>query len=89
MILPATAARYWAATITGQLVLGFIFALLSCWIGLMLSYIFPDTPSGPAIVLVAGAIFLISVLCAPLGFGPLGFGPKARKSSLADTTIET
>ena len=84
MILPATAARYWAATITGQLVLGFIFALLSCWIGLTLSYIFPDTPSGPAIVLVAGSIFLISVLCAPLGFGP-----KARKSSLADTTIET
>lgn len=84
MILPATAARYWAATITGQLVLGFIFAVLSCWIGLTLSYIFPDTPSGPAIVLVAGAIFLISVLCAPLGFGP-----KARKSSLVDTTIET
>jgi len=72
MILPATAARYWAATITGQLVLGFIFALLSCWIGLTLSYVFPDTPSGPAIVLVAGAIFLISVLCAPLGFGPKG-----------------
>lgn len=84
MILPATAARYWAATITGQLVLGFVFALLSCWIGLTLSYVFPDTPSGPAIVLVAGAIFLVSVLCAPLGFGP-----KARKSSLADNTIET
>lgn len=84
MILPATAARYWAATITGQLVLGFIFALLSCWIGLTLSYVFPDTPSGPAIVLVAGAIFLFSVLC-----GPLGFGPKARKSSLADSTLET
>lgn len=84
MILPATAARYWAATITGQLVLGFVFALLSCWIGLTLSYVFPDTPSGPAIVLVAGAIFLISVLCAPLGFGP-----KARKSSLVDTNIQT
>lgn len=84
MILPATAARYWAATITGQLVLGFVFALLSCWIGLTLSYVFPDTPSGPAIVLVAGAIFLISVLCAPLGFGP-----KARKSSLVDPSIQT
>lgn len=84
MILPATAARYWAATITGQLVLGFVFALLSCWIGLTLSYVFPDTPSGPAIVLVAGAIFLISVLCAPLGFGP-----KARKSSLVDPNIQT
>ncbi|KAB7614841.1 metal ABC transporter permease [Amylibacter sp. SFDW26] len=84
MILPATAARYWAATITGQLVLGFVFALLSCWIGLTLSYIFPNTPSGPAIVLVAGAFFLISVLCAPLGFGR-----KPRKQSHADTTSLT
>ena len=69
MILPATAARYWAQTITGQLILSFVFATLSCWIGLTLSYIFADTPSGPAIVLVAGAIFLISVLTAPLGLG--------------------
>ena len=84
MILPATAARYWAATITGQLVLGFVFALLSCWIGLTLSYVFPNTPSGPAIVLVAGVIFLVSVLCAPLGFGP-----KARKSSLVEPNIQT
>ncbi|MFY0596009.1 MAG: metal ABC transporter permease [Cognatishimia sp.] len=84
MILPATAARYWAATITGQLVLGFIFALLSCWIGLTLSYVFPDTPSGPAIVLVAGAIFLISVLCAPLGFGP-----KGRNTTSLNANSET
>ncbi len=80
MILPATAARYWASTITGQLVLGFVFALLSCWIGLTLSYIFPDTPSGPAIVLVAGAIFLISVVSAPLGFGRV-FRPQSTRNS--------
>ena len=54
MILPATSARYWSSTITGQLILGFTFALLSCWIGLTLSYVFPETPSGPAIVLTAG-----------------------------------
>lgn len=82
MILPATAARYWAATITGQLFLGFVFSLLSCWIGLTLSFIFADTPSGPAIVLVAGVIFLISVLCAPLGLGP-----KARKSTQQDAPL--
>ncbi|MGF1447511.1 MAG: metal ABC transporter permease [Pikeienuella sp.] len=80
MILPATAARYWSATITGQLVLGFLFALASCWIGLTLSYLLPETPSGPAIVLVAGAFFFMSVLFAPLGFGrqpratPIGKG---------------
>lgn len=69
MILPATAARYWASTITGQLGLGFVFALVSCWAGLTLSYVFPNTPSGPAIVLTAGGIFAISALLGPLGFG--------------------
>jgi len=67
MILPATAARYWSGTITAQLGLGFIFSLLSCWFGLTLSYILPETPSGPAIVLVAGAIFVLSALFGPLG----------------------
>jgi zinc/manganese transport system permease protein len=67
MILPATAARYWSGTITAQLGLGFIFSLLSCWLGLTLSYILPETPSGPAIVLVAGAIFVLSALFGPLG----------------------
>ncbi|WP_217362374.1 metal ABC transporter permease [Ruegeria arenilitoris] len=78
MILPATAARYWANTITGQLVLGFVFALSSCWIGLTLSYLFPETPSGPAIVLVSGCFFLVSAV-----FGPLGFGRRMRKSAVS------
>jgi zinc/manganese transport system permease protein len=76
MVLPATAARYWASTITGQLALGFAFSLASCWLGLTLSYVFPDTPSGPAIVLVAGGFFAVSVV-----FGPLGFGGTRRKSA--------
>ena len=67
MILPATAARYWSGTITAQLGLGFLFSLLSCWLGLTLSYVLPETPSGPAIVLVAGLIFILSALFGPLG----------------------
>jgi len=59
MILPATSARYWSGTITMQLILGFIFALSSCWIGLFLSYLFPETPSGPAIVLTTGGMFIV------------------------------
>jgi len=81
MILPATAARYWASTITGQLAVGFAFALSSCWIGLTLSYLLPETPSGPAIVLVAGCLFLISLL-----FGPLGFGGSLRSPSGAEAS---
>ena len=68
MILPATAARYWVSTITGYLTLTFVFALLSCWAGLIVSYYLPDVPSGPAIVLVAAVFFVISLILAPQGF---------------------
>ncbi|MGC6413011.1 MAG: metal ABC transporter permease [Candidatus Puniceispirillaceae bacterium] len=67
MILPATAARYWVSTITHYLGLTFLFALGSCWIGLVLSFYLSDVPTGPAIVLVAGALFFVSLLVAPLG----------------------
>ena len=68
MILPATAARYWVSTITNYLILTFGFALTSCWAGLILSFYLPEVPSGPAIVLVAGALFFVSLIFAPQGF---------------------
>lgn len=61
MILPATAARYWVTTITGYLLTTFGFAVASCWLGLIISFHAPSVPSGPSIVLVAGAFFLISL----------------------------
>ena len=62
MILPATSARYWVNTISGQLGLGLVFALLSCWLGLVASYLLPTTPAGPGIILVAGLVFTISAV---------------------------
>lgn len=67
MILPATAARYWVSTITHYLILTFVFAIFSCWIGLILSFYLSDVPTGPAIVLVAGGVFFFSLFFAPLG----------------------
>lgn len=78
MILPATSARYWSHTITGQLGLSFLFALASCWTGLTLSYLFPETPSGPAIVLTAGGFFLISTIFAPHGLAGRMRNPKGQ-----------
>lgn len=74
MILPATAARYWISTIKHYLILTFFFALISCWVGLILSFYLNDVPTGPAIVLVAGSIFVFSLIIAPLGIfrGNLG-----------------
>lgn len=68
MILPATAARYWTSTITGYLGMTWIFSLLSCWAGLILSFYLPNVPSGPAIVLVAAIFFALSLIFAPNGF---------------------
>ncbi|MEM6492383.1 MAG: metal ABC transporter permease, partial [Pseudomonadota bacterium] len=61
MILPATAARCWTRTITAYLALTFAIALFSCWAGLIISFYAPSVPSGPAIVVVAGAAFVFSM----------------------------
>ncbi len=83
MILPATAARYWTSTITSYLVLTFLFALTSSWAGLIISFYAPDVPSGPAIVLVAGGIFVFSLLFGPQGFRLTSQLRGAPKSSAA------
>ena len=67
MILPATAARYWVSTITSYLLVTLLFALFSCWVGLLLSFYLADVPTGPAIVLVAGVVFIASLCLSPLG----------------------
>ena len=67
MVLPATAARYWVETMTGYVVVTFLFTLLSAWVGLIVSFYVPGVPSGPAIVLIAGTFFFFSVMFAPQG----------------------
>jgi zinc/manganese transport system permease protein len=66
MILPAAAARFWTHDITPLLVIGVFVAFLSGFVGLLLSY-HVSLPSGPAIILTAGAFYLFS-----LGFGSNG-----------------
>lgn len=66
MIVPATAARFWARSIDRMVVLSVLFAALSILAGLIVSY-HVDVPSGPAIILAAGLIYLLS-----MAFGPIG-----------------
>lgn len=66
MILPAASARFWAAGIGGMLAVAAGLALLASAAGLLLSF-HAGLPSGPAIILCAGSLYLIS-----LGFGPVG-----------------
>ena len=66
MILPAAAARFWAASIGGLIVAAVVVALLSSLSGLLLSYHF-GLPSGPAIILLAGLAYGVSLLLGPEG----------------------
>jgi len=64
MMLPAIAARHWADTLAGQVRVSVALACLSSFGGLVLSYNF-DIPAGPAIVLTAGGLWLISLVTGP------------------------
>ena len=64
MMLPAAAARFWVRELWSLSAASSALALVSAFIGLLLSYHF-DLPSGPAIVLVAGLGYVASVLLGP------------------------
>ena len=66
MMLPAITSRFWARDVTGMIAAAVTSALVASYVGLILSFR-AELPSGPAIVLVAGFIYLLS-----LAFGPVG-----------------
>jgi zinc/manganese transport system permease protein len=66
MILPAGIARFWARDITGMICVAVLSALLSGYAGLVLSFT-TRLPSGPAIILVASALYVASVLLGRVG----------------------
>ena len=66
MILPAAAARFWAAQIGGLIAVAIVVAVISSVSGLLLSYHF-SLPSGPAIILVAGLAYGLSLTLGPVG----------------------
>ncbi|SMC29632.1 zinc/manganese transport system permease protein [Andreprevotia lacus DSM 23236] len=61
MMLPATSARMWANSLPALLAIAIGFALLAGYLGLLVSY-HANLPSGPSIILMAGAGFVVSLL---------------------------
>lgn len=61
MVLPAVAGRFWVRSVAALWVAASTIAALSSYFGLLLSF-HADLPSGPSIVLVAGAIWFASML---------------------------
>ena len=66
MMLPAAAARFWTTRVGPMCFLSMAIGLASSLSGLLLSY-HAALPSGPAIVLSAGAAYLLSILFGTRG----------------------
>ena len=66
MMLPAVTSRFWARDITGMIAVAVTAAAISGYVGLVVSY-HAELPSGPAIILVAGVLYAVSVVAGPVG----------------------
>jgi zinc/manganese transport system permease protein len=66
MVLPAAAARFWARGIGTMIAAAFAIAAASSVAGLLVSFHW-GLPSGPAIVLSLGLVYLASVVAGPEG----------------------
>ena len=75
MMLPVAAARFWASEVATLAVTSSAIALAAGYTGLLLSY-HADLPSGPAIVLVAGGVYAVSVAAGPRGSLRTRFLPR-------------
>ena len=61
MILPAGTARFWSRELTGMISIAVASAIISGYAGLVLSFQ-TRIPSGPAIILVSAALYIVSIL---------------------------
>jgi zinc/manganese transport system permease protein len=60
MMLPAASSRFWSADVTAMIVVATAIGIASAASGLLLSY-HAELPAGPAIILVAGGAYLVSM----------------------------
>jgi zinc/manganese transport system permease protein len=61
MLLPAVSARFWAEDVSGMILVAVGGAFAASASGLLLSY-YANVPTGPAIILLCGAFYLLSLL---------------------------
>lgn len=66
MILPAAAARFWAADIANMICAAVVIAALGSVAGLLLSF-HGALATGPSIISVMGGIYVLSLLAGPVG----------------------
>ncbi|HMP03625.1 MAG TPA: iron chelate uptake ABC transporter family permease subunit [Gemmatales bacterium] len=65
LIGPDAAARQWTQRLSTMMGLAIAFGISSSWLGAIWSQTADATPTGPAIVLVASVLLVVSILVAP------------------------
>lgn len=66
MLLPAVTARFWAEDVSGLILVAVACAFAASLAGLLLSY-YANVPTGPAIILICGVFYLLSMLLGVRG----------------------
>jgi len=66
MMLPAAIGRFWARDITQMIIIAAGAGIVSGYLGLLISF-HSGVPSGPAIILVAGVLYIVSLLFGQVG----------------------
>ena len=66
MILPAAIARFWSRDISAIIAIAVLGAAVSGYFGLLAAF-YMNVPAGPAIVLVAGVVYFLSMFLGPAG----------------------
>jgi len=66
MLLPAVTARFWTEDLSWMIAVSMLAGLATSLTGLLVSY-HSNVPTGPAIVLVSGVFYLLSMLVGPRG----------------------
>ncbi|MEZ6087942.1 MAG: iron chelate uptake ABC transporter family permease subunit [Pirellulaceae bacterium] len=84
LVTPAAAARFWTQKLTQMLLIAASLGAISGMFGSIASALFPQLPSGAMIVLIATALFMISMMLGPAR----GVGPRWVRRQRLNATID-
>lgn len=84
LVTPAAAARFWTQHLTRMVLLASGLGAISGMLGSATSALFPQLPSGAMIVLVATALFLVSMMAGPAR----GVLPRWQRRRRLNATVD-
>lgn len=90
IITPASSAFFWTNHFKKSILLSGAFAALSSILGVFVSYLFPDMPTGPWIIVVLSTIAILSALLSRKGLITKKImGIQNRNKIISDNVLKT